>query len=155
MSRFLLLWTIVVVAGGLWPADSRAQSAQPLSETQRQTFERAASELQAQIDLQHPRRQTPEWADAALFAKGLTWALRYDPVGVKHRNAGREKSELVAGTNEQRNKIYINQNPEVESRQKCRDTLQAKKTKNEKNNYNSKRGNRNVHRKRSNGAVRF
>ncbi len=77
MSRFLLLWMALVVTGTLWPTLCRAQSAQPLSEGQRQTFERAASELQSQLDQPH-LRQTPEWMDAALFAKGLTWALRYD-----------------------------------------------------------------------------
>ncbi|MEK6260259.1 MAG: prolyl oligopeptidase family serine peptidase [Planctomycetota bacterium] len=77
MSRFLILWTVVIVAGGLRPTPGWAQAAQPLSETQRQTFEQSASELQAAAD-KHPSRQTPEWADAALFAKGLTWSLRYD-----------------------------------------------------------------------------
>ena len=77
MSRILILWTVVIVTGGLRPTHSWAQAVQPLSETQRQTFEQAASDLQTVAD-KHPRRQTPEWADAALFAKGLTWALRYD-----------------------------------------------------------------------------
>lgn len=77
MSRFLILCSVAIVAGGLRPNSTWAQAAQPLSETQRRTFEQSASELQAAAD-KHPRRQTPEWADAALFAKGLTWALRYD-----------------------------------------------------------------------------
>ena len=105
MSRFLILWTVVIVAGGLMPTPGWAQAAQPLSETQRQTFEQSASELQAAAD-KHPRRQTPEWADAALFAKGLAWALRYDrefspaDIGLLEKAIRREQERLAALTEE-------------------------------------------------------
>ncbi|MBC7819151.1 MAG: prolyl oligopeptidase family serine peptidase, partial [Planctomycetaceae bacterium] len=105
MSRFLILWTVVVVAGGLSPTHSWAQAAQPLSETQRQTFEQSARELQAAAD-KHPRRQTPEWADAALFAKGLNWALRYDrefspaDIGLLEKAIRRGQERLAALTEE-------------------------------------------------------
>jgi hypothetical protein len=63
---------VMLAVSAIWPAIGMGQSAQPLSEMQRQTFERAASELQADID----RRSLG--ADSAIFAKGLTWALKYD-----------------------------------------------------------------------------
>jgi hypothetical protein len=101
VSRFLIPWFLVVATGGLWPANSQAQSAQPLSENQRQMFERAASELQSLVD-KHSQRQTSEWADAALFAKGLTWALRYDreftpaDIGLMEKAIRRAQERLVA-----------------------------------------------------------
>ena len=107
MSRFLLLWAVVVVAGGLRPTHSWAQVALPLSETQRQAFEQSTSELQTLID-KSPMRQTPEWADAALFAKGLTWALRYDreftpaDIGLLEQAIRRGQERLAALTEEKR-----------------------------------------------------
>ena len=107
MYRILLLWMVVVVAGGLRATHSWAQAAQPLSVTQRQTFEQAAGELQALVD-KHPRRQTPEWADAALFAKGLTWALRYDrefspaDIDLLEKAIRRGQERLAALTEEKR-----------------------------------------------------
>ena len=62
---------------GFWMANARAQSPQRLSEAQQQSFEKAANELQSLVD-QQSQRQTPHRIDAAIFAKGLTWALRYD-----------------------------------------------------------------------------
>lgn len=53
------------------------QSATALTETQRSTFLDAATDLQLRVDT-HPKRGTAFWADAAVFAKGLAWALRYD-----------------------------------------------------------------------------
>lgn len=77
MPRFLCLWMAILVVGGVWPTDGMGQSAQPLSETQRQTFERSAAEIKAALE-GAPHRQSPAWADAAIFEKGLSWALRYD-----------------------------------------------------------------------------
>jgi pimeloyl-ACP methyl ester carboxylesterase len=74
-SIFLCAAVIVVSAAG--SSEIRAQSAQPLTETQRQTFERSAAELQASLD-QLSGRTPAAWVDAAIFAKGLAWALRYD-----------------------------------------------------------------------------
>ncbi len=107
MSRFLILWMVLFVTGSLWSANCRAQAAQPLPETQRLTFEKAASELQSLAD-KHPRRQTREWADAALFAKGLTWALRYDrefspaDIGLLEKAIRRGQERLAVLTEEKR-----------------------------------------------------
>lgn len=76
MIRELLLG-MVVVAAGISPTLCRAQSARPLAESQRQSFERSEQELQAELDEQ-PAPRLHTWADAAIFAKGLAWALRYD-----------------------------------------------------------------------------
>ncbi len=76
MIRELLLG-MVVVAAGISPTLCRAQSARPLAESQRQSFERSEQELQAELDEQ-PAPRSHAWADAAIFAKGLAWALRYD-----------------------------------------------------------------------------
>ena len=77
MSRSLRLWLMVLVVATAWPTVGAGQSPQPLSEAQRQAFEKSAAELNAAIEKQ-PDRKPTDWADAAIFAKGLSWALRYD-----------------------------------------------------------------------------
>ncbi len=88
----------IVIAVVVVPTTLHAQSAQPLAETQREKFERDAKALQTSLDKRAEFEraakgvQTPlqssfgkyldtspsPWADAAIFTKGLTWALRYD-----------------------------------------------------------------------------
>lgn len=77
MLRNTFFWTVLVAAGSAWPAIGQAQSAQPLPEAQRLTLDRSARELQAALDT-FPEPRPRAWADAAIFAKGLAWALRYD-----------------------------------------------------------------------------
>ncbi len=77
MFRRLLVWSFLVAVGGVWSEDSWAQPAQVLSEIQRQDFERTANQLHVLVDEQSAR-DAREGVDAAIFAKGLTWALRYD-----------------------------------------------------------------------------
>ena len=61
----------------VWPSAGIGQSPQPLPEAQRQTFEKSVAELNAAFGKQ-PDRKLTDWVDAAIFAKSLTWALRYD-----------------------------------------------------------------------------
>ncbi len=77
LFRRLLVWSFLVAVGGVWSEDSWAQPAQVLSEIQRQDFERTANQLHVLVDEQSAR-DAREGVDAAIFAKGLTWALRYD-----------------------------------------------------------------------------
>ena len=82
---------------------SWGQSPQPLSDEQRQTLDRAAKELQVSLGRLTGQR-APEWADAAIFAKGLSWALKYDreftpaDVGLLEKavQRGRERQTAVA-----------------------------------------------------------
>jgi pimeloyl-ACP methyl ester carboxylesterase len=53
------------------------QSTQPLSETQRRTFKQSAQASQDVLDARTDR-ESSAWADAAIFAKGVSWALKYD-----------------------------------------------------------------------------
>jgi poly(3-hydroxybutyrate) depolymerase len=94
-----LPFIMVLVGVGLTlPTFAIGQTAQPLSDAQRETFERDAKLLQTALDqraeaeraAKGPQTQldqsfdkyfatTPSpRADAAIFAKGLSWALRYD-----------------------------------------------------------------------------
>lgn len=66
-----------MIVAGLCPTLLRAQGAQPLSESQRQQFEQSANELHSSLQ-QSSQRSVASWADAAVFAKGLSWALKYD-----------------------------------------------------------------------------
>lgn len=77
MLRIIRLCIVVLIAIALCAAKGRAQVAQPLSENARQEFEIANRDLKALCDKQSDK-QSPPWADAAVFSKGLTWALRYD-----------------------------------------------------------------------------
>lgn len=76
MARSLRLLFIISLASSVWPVTASAQSS-PLSETQRNALEQDARRLQAMLDRQ-PDLASPAWADAAIFAKGLAWALKYD-----------------------------------------------------------------------------
>ena len=79
------------------------QSPQPLSDEQRQTLDRTAKDLQVSLERMTVRRPS-EWADAAIFAKGLTWALKYDreftpaDVGLLEKavQRGRDRTAAVA-----------------------------------------------------------
>ena len=72
MRRAFRVCVVVILIVGVTRATGWGQSPQPLSEAQRKTFETAAAELQADAD----RNQLT--ADQSIFAKGLTWALKYD-----------------------------------------------------------------------------
>jgi hypothetical protein len=77
MSRSLRLGFVMLVFGTTCPTAGIGQSPQPLSEVQRQAFEKSAAELNTELE-GRPDRQSATWADAAIFAKGLSWSLRYD-----------------------------------------------------------------------------
>ena len=76
MSHLLRL-VFVFVLIGLSHRVCRAQSQQEMNPGQRQSLQQSADELQSRID-QYPNPKRPEWSDAAIFAKGLAWALKYD-----------------------------------------------------------------------------
>ncbi len=98
MLRSLRLVIMMLVVGSVLPATGMGQSAQPLSDAQREQFEHVAKaihkSLASEFD-QHaigfdpsviglkPRNKEFDprglaWADAAIFEKGLSWALRYN-----------------------------------------------------------------------------
>jgi dienelactone hydrolase len=77
MLRFLQYLTTSIVMSGIVVARADAQGPTELSNAQSLAFEKASRELQILVEL-HPQRGTSEWADATLFAKGLSWALKYD-----------------------------------------------------------------------------
>ena len=77
MPRFLRLWMVMLVVGTVLPASGSGQSPQPLSEAQREKFDRDAKALQATLAKRFDI-QPSSWADVAIFSKGLSWALRYD-----------------------------------------------------------------------------
>ncbi len=54
-----------------------ASAADPLPDADRRKFEQAAGELQTLLD-RHGDPQSTDWVDAAIWHKGLQWALRYD-----------------------------------------------------------------------------
>lgn len=72
MRRAVRECVVAILILGITQTTGWGQAPQPLSEAQRKTFETAAAELQADIDQNHLS------ADHAIFAKGLTWALKYD-----------------------------------------------------------------------------
>ena len=82
-----------LIVGAIWTANSVAQTPapQPLSETQREKLEHDAKTIHESLAKEfdprdfgfEPRDKEFEprdlaWADAAIFEKGLSWALRYD-----------------------------------------------------------------------------
>lgn len=75
--RIVLLWSIAIAACSTWSVSGLAQAPQPLSAAQREAFEHSVHELQAALD-RLPALRSATWTDAAIFAKGLAWALRYD-----------------------------------------------------------------------------
>jgi pimeloyl-ACP methyl ester carboxylesterase len=75
-QRFIICVAFIAV-GSLFPKDGEAQSPQPLQDAQRQALERSVQVLEASLG--KPAAPRPSaWSDAAIFAKGLSWALRYD-----------------------------------------------------------------------------
>jgi len=76
VARYFRLLIIVSLAVSACPVTVLGQTS-PLSETQRNALERDARRLQAILDKQSDH-ESPAWADAAIFKKGLTWALKYD-----------------------------------------------------------------------------
>lgn len=54
-----------------------ASAAEPLPEAERMKYQQVADELQALLDRQADPQST-DWADAAIWLKGLRWALQYD-----------------------------------------------------------------------------
>ena len=77
MCRPILCWVIAIGVCGLSWVEADGQSVAESAAAWRSTFGRDASDLQRLVD-SNPSRGTSAWADAALFAKGITWALRYD-----------------------------------------------------------------------------
>lgn len=77
MPQYFCPWLIAILVTSAWPAIGLAQSAQPLPEARRNTLTRKVQSLQALLD-NCPDRDSARWADSAIFAKGLAWALRYD-----------------------------------------------------------------------------
>ncbi len=75
LLRFRLLIIVSLVAVVL-PVTASGQAG-PLSETHRNALERDARRFQTVLDGQSDH-ESPAWADAAIFTKGLTWALKYD-----------------------------------------------------------------------------
>lgn len=74
-------WLIAFLAlsiSGSWTAKAFCQPAQELNAAQRARFENAAAELQGQVDAATGMGNIAGWTDAAMFAKGLNWALKYD-----------------------------------------------------------------------------
>jgi hypothetical protein len=75
--------TVRIFTGTVLPAiivlfvSSGSNYAEPLSAEQRQGFEQAAQELTTAL-APHERSAAKHETDAAIFAKGLVWALRYD-----------------------------------------------------------------------------
>ena len=75
IRRNSLLLTVSLFAAAL-PTVVVAQAG-PLSEAQRTSLELNAQRIQSALD-KHPDRGSSAWADTAIFAKGLAWALKYD-----------------------------------------------------------------------------
>ncbi len=72
MRRAIRVCAVVILILGVTRTTGWGQTPQPLTEAQRKSFEAAASELQEDVDLRSLG------AELAIFAKGLTWALKYD-----------------------------------------------------------------------------
>lgn len=77
MSRYLRLWLIVILISTTSPITGRSQTAQPLSWAEKNKLTRNAEALQASLD-KRADRESAAWADAAIFPKGVLWALKYD-----------------------------------------------------------------------------
>ena len=77
MTRLLTVSLVILVLSGAGPSSIQAQSTQDLNPAQRQSLEQSANELQRQIDTQLNDKALGA-ADAAIFAKGLHWGLKYD-----------------------------------------------------------------------------
>lgn len=77
MRRAIRVCAIVILVLEVTQVVGWGQSSQPLSETQREKFERDAETFHTALAKEFDPR-APAWADAAIFAKGLSWALRYD-----------------------------------------------------------------------------
>jgi pimeloyl-ACP methyl ester carboxylesterase len=75
--RNLCPWLFAILITSIWPMIALGQSTQPLSETQRRTFKQSAQASQDVLDARTDR-ESSAWADAAIFAKGVSWALKYD-----------------------------------------------------------------------------
>ncbi len=56
-------------------SDAQSPSAQPLLDSKRLELANVAAGMLGSLEAR-PVRHSPEWSDAAIFAKGLTWALR-------------------------------------------------------------------------------
>ena len=70
-------WMVAIARTRASPPPSWGHPTQPLSKTQLSTCTRDAQAFQATLD-KRTDRETSAWADAAIFTKGLSWALRYD-----------------------------------------------------------------------------
>lgn len=77
MMRAGLRFSSVIVAVSVWSATCPAQSGRPLTEDERHSLEQKTQELQSGLD-GRPEPRSETWADAAIYAKGLAWALRCD-----------------------------------------------------------------------------
>ena len=80
MRPVCCLWVLLfAIAGnvGVGRSDAQSPSAQPLADSKRLELANAAAEMLSVLEAR-PDRHTAAWSDAAIFAKGLTWALKYD-----------------------------------------------------------------------------
>lgn len=66
------------ILGALGTTSAFCQAPQELNAAQRASFENAAVELRKQLDSLVAKEFVAGWTDAAMFAKGLAWALKYD-----------------------------------------------------------------------------
>jgi pimeloyl-ACP methyl ester carboxylesterase len=76
-ARIVFLCVAVFSAGCFLTAARLAAEPRPLENQKREALEHATRELQAALD-RHAAPRSRAWADTAIFAKGLAWALRYD-----------------------------------------------------------------------------
>ncbi|WP_010584993.1 prolyl oligopeptidase family serine peptidase [Schlesneria paludicola] len=73
--RFFL---VMLCASLIWSrASAMAQAPAPLTDAQRVALERKAKEQRSHLE-PLSKQSSSEWSDAAIFSKGLDWALRYD-----------------------------------------------------------------------------
>ena len=77
-SRFFLVTVFVCAIGTLEAIEAFAQTPQELNAAQRAKLENASVELRKQLDALVEKGALAGWTDAALFVKGLAWALKYD-----------------------------------------------------------------------------
>lgn len=77
--RSVLLWslcTYLSILGDLCLAQAPPRA--PLTNEQREQFEKGLHELQAALNEVPLKASGPGFADAAIYAKGVEWALKYD-----------------------------------------------------------------------------
>lgn len=77
-ARLCLISILAFAVCGLRNTSVFSQTTHELNAGQRATLENETVALQSQIDAFAKKGTISAWTDAALFAKGLNWALKYD-----------------------------------------------------------------------------